>query len=55
MKAICKKELTLYGFKFEVGKALDNLNHGTAMVMHLPYGGLPLVSVTSKEGEVTIC
>jgi hypothetical protein len=38
----------------KLDKALDHLNHGTAMVMHLPYGGLPLVSVTSKEGKVTI-
>ena len=38
----------------KLDKALDHLGHGKAMVMHLPYGGLPLVSVTSAEGKVTI-
>ena len=27
---------------------------GPALVMHLPVGGLPLVSITSKDGKVTI-
>lgn len=36
-------------------KALDHLtNGGKVTVMHLPYGGLPIVSVTSEDGKVTI-
>lgn len=35
-------------------QAYDHLHHGKATVMHLPYGGLPLVSVTSTAGKVTI-
>lgn len=38
----------------KLDKAIDHLGHGKAMVMSLPYGGLPLVSVTSTDGKVTI-
>lgn len=35
-------------------RMLNKKDVSSAIVMHLPYGGLPLVSVTSKEGKVTI-
>ena len=38
----------------KLGEALDYIGKGKVMVMHLPYGGLPIVSVTSAEGKVTI-
>lgn len=36
------------------GQMLKDKVRYTVMVMHLPYGGLPMVSVTNTEGKVTI-
>lgn len=38
----------------KLDEAIDNIGKGKVMVMQLPYGGLPIVSVTSVEGKVTI-
>lgn len=38
----------------KLDEAIDYVGKGKVMVMRLPYGGLPIVSVTSVEGKVTI-
>lgn len=52
-KKECRRylECKLYDVYERMFKKKDVIS---AIVMHLPYGGLPLVSVTSKEGKVTI-
>lgn len=47
------KEIETYLYK-TLGRVYKNFVKGNTVVMYLPYGGLPLVSVTSKDGKVTI-